>query len=105
MAQYYDRYSEFRVDGKIKQIPHIRIPVADTDLEVLYKLGQTRLDILSQTYYNNPYHGFLILLANPEFGGLEFEIENNSVIRIPYPFESALERYENSVNRYKELYG
>ena len=105
MAQYYDRYNQFRVDGKIKQIPHVRIPIRTTDLEDVYKLGETRLDILSQKYYNNPYHGFLILLANPQYGGIEFEIKNNSIIRIPYPFESALERYENSVNRYLELNG
>jgi hypothetical protein len=24
---------------------------------------------------------------------------------VPYPFDSALERYINQVNRYKELYG
>jgi hypothetical protein len=26
-------------------------------------------------YYNNPYGGWLIMLANPEFGGLEFNIQ------------------------------
>jgi hypothetical protein len=36
-------------------------------------------------YYNNPYGGWLIMLANPEFGGLEFNIPNQTVIRIPFP--------------------
>ncbi len=86
-------------------MPYINIPVAQTDKSVVYKLTRTRLDKLSQTYYNNPYHGFLIMLANPQFGGLEFDIKDGEIIRIPYPFESALERYIEQVNNYKKLYG
>jgi len=72
---------------------------------VVYKIGETRLDILSQKYYNNPYHGWLILLANPQYGGLEFDIKNREVLRIPFPFNSAVERYLNEVENYKSLYG
>ena len=89
----------------MKPIPCIRIPVGSNDKTVIYKTGETRLDILSQRYYNNPYHGWLILLANPQYGGLEFEIKDRDIIRIPYPFEDAIDRYINSVNIYKELYG
>jgi hypothetical protein len=105
MAQYFDRYEKFRVNGDIKPLPFIKIQALPSDKNTIYKLGQTRLDILSQTYYNNPYHGYLIMLANPQYGGLEFNIKNNDVIRIPYPFESAIERYINEVNKYKQLYG
>ena len=45
------------------------------------------------------------MLANPQYGGLEFNIKDGDVIRIPYPFDSALERYIAQVNRYKQLYG
>ena len=105
MAVYFDRYEKFRNNGKYDNIPFITIPLASTDKSVLYEAGKTRLDKLSQTYYNNPYHGFLILMSNPQYGGLEFDIKNGDVIRIPYPFESAIERYIQQVNRYKELYG
>ena len=105
MASYFDRYEKFRYEGKILPIPYIRIPVESTDQNVIYKLTKTRLDKLSQSYYNNPYHGFLIMLANPQYGGLEFNINDGDVIRIPYPFDSALERYIAQVNRYKQLYG
>lgn len=105
MAQYFDRYEKFRIEGKILPMPFINIPLAQTDKSVVYKLTRTRLDKLSQTYYNNPYHGFLIMLANPQFGGLEFDIKDGEIIRIPYPFESALDRYIEQVNKYKELYG
>lgn len=105
MAKYFDRYEKFRTNGKILPIPYVNIPLASTDKSVIYKLTVTRLDKLSQTYYNNPYHGFLIMLANPQYGGMEFNINDGDVIRVPYPFDSALERYINQVNRYKELYG
>ena len=105
MGQYFDRYKKFRQNGKINPIPGLKIPSEDTDKNVVYTLGETRLDILSQTYYNNPYHGFLIMLANPQYGGLEFNIKNNDIIRIPFPFDSAIERYLNSVETYKRLYG
>ena len=103
--QYYDRYEKFRSNGQYTPLPYISIPVSDTDKNVVYKTGITRLDKLSQLYYNNPYHGYLILLANPQYGGLEFNIKNGEIIRIPYPFDSAIERYVSQVNKYKQLYG
>lgn len=105
MAQYFDRYDKFKQNGTITTIPWIKIEALPTDKNVVYKLGETRLDILSQTYYTNPYHGFLIMIANPQYGGLEFSIKNNDVIRIPFPFDSAIERYLESVRQYKKLYG
>ena len=105
MAQYFDRYEKFKANGEVKPIPGLKIPVSSTDKSSLYTLGQTRLDKLSQKYYNNPYHGYLIMLANPQYGGLEFDIKNRDIIRIPFPFNSAIERYLASVDEYKELYG
>jgi len=105
MAEYYDRYNRFKINGIVNTIPGIVLPNEPTDKMVTYKLGQTRLDKLSQTYYGNPYHGWLILLANQQYGGLEFNIPDMSVIRIPYPFKSALERYINEIDKNIKLYG
>jgi len=105
MATYYDRYKQFKVDGDIKPMPGIRILDGPEDKEVLYKLGQTRLDKLSQEYYGNPYHGWLILAANPKFGGLEWEIPDRTIIRVPFPFKDAIGRYQAEVDRHITLYG
>ena len=104
MAKYFDRYESFKINGNMTMIPGINIEPRASDKQVVYKKGDTRLDKLSQIYYNNPYHGFLIMLANPQYGGLEFDIKDNDVIRIPYPFESAVERYLGQVKIYKLLY-
>lgn len=105
MAEYLDRYADFRTNGGVTPIPGIKIPELPTDKKVVYKVGQTRLDKLSQKYYNNPYSGFLIMLSNPQYGGLEFDIKDRDVIRIPFPFQSAAERYLQGVKEYKRLYG
>lgn len=105
MATYFDRYQQFRSNGNVSTLPRINIETLNTDKQYVYKLGKTRLDRLSQEYYTTPYYGWLILLANPQFGGLEFDIPDESIIRIPFPFNSALERYNNEVKKYKTLYG
>jgi hypothetical protein len=89
----------------MKPIPGIDIPVSSSDKNMVYKQGLTRLDKLSQMYYNNPYSGWLIMLANPEFGGLEFNIPDMTLIRIPFPFDSAVGRYITQVTNHKTLYG
>lgn len=105
MPTYYDRYIGFRANSNMKPIPGINIPEESTDKTMMYKQGLSRLDKLSQMYYNNPYTGWLIMLANPQYGGLEFNIPDMTLIRIPYPFDSAVSRYTTQVRIYKSLYG
>lgn len=105
MSKYFDRYDEFRYNGSMKPIPGISLPPSNGDKVVVYKLGETRLDKLSNTYYNTPYCGWLIMLANPQLGGLEFLIPDLSRITIPFPFESGISRYLQEVNKYNILYG
>ena len=105
MASYFDRYEKFRTNNDIKPIPSINIPVDPSDKQTLYRAGKTRLDKVSQEYYGNPYHGWLIMLANQQWGGMEFDIPDQTIIRIPFPFTNAIERYILGVKRHKELYG
>ena len=80
--QYFDRYQDFKVDGSYKPLPFIKIEPKNSDKTVVYNAQRTRLDKLSQQYYDNPYHGWLILLANPIYGGVEENIPNKEIIRI-----------------------
>lgn len=105
MSQYYDRYNQFKVNGTYKPLPFIKIKSKSTDKQVEYLVDRDRLDKLSQEYYGSPYYGWLILLANPQFGGLEFNIVDQSIIVIPYPFDESLQQYINEVNNYKKFYG
>jgi len=101
----YNRYKSFVVDGAYKKVPFIGIPINSTDCYAYYEMGKTRLDLLSYQYYNDPNYGWLILQANPSYGSLEYKLDNNSRLRIPYPLESAIQRYEDELKKYIKLYG
>lgn len=105
MATYYDRYADFRVNGEVKPLPGIIIPESSTDKAFIYRVGNSRLDKISLAYYNTPWCGWLIMLANPEYGGLEFNIPDSASLKIPYPFESGIDRYISEINTHKALYG
>ena len=68
------------------QIQPIRnIPVAATDIYVIYKQGDT-IDKLAYNYYNSMGLNWIIMCANPTFFQ-EFEIPYNTELRIPFPLE------------------
>lgn len=101
----YDRYNKFRTDGKICVPPSVKIMPKSTDFFETYNRGVTRLDLLSYDYYRDPGYDWLILMANPDCGGLEFEIPDGYVLRIPYPLSVTLENYNNEIDKYYTLYG
>lgn len=101
----YSRYKSFVTDGVYKRIPLIEVPYSPSDIYTIYEVGKTRLDLLSYRYYSNPNYGWLILQANPDVGSLEFRIENNTRLRIPYPLENAIQGYEANIRKYNKLYG
>ena len=105
MATYFNRYEPFKANGGVETLPFIKLTQKSTDKLVVYRLGTSRLDKLSDQYYNNPYHGFFIMLANPQYGGLEFNIKDGDIIRIPFPFNATIEDYNNQVATFKKLYG
>ena len=69
--QYWSRYSEFLINGEQTVVPFVPIPQKTTDKSYIYKVARSRLDVVSQEFYNSPYFGWLILQANPEFGGFD----------------------------------
>ena len=103
--EYYDRYQRFKLDGSYTMIPFIKITPKQSDKTVVYHSQRTRMDKLSQQYYDNPYHGWLIMLANTQYGVVEENIPDNEIIRIPYPFRDSLQQYIAAVNEYERLYG
>ena len=101
--EYFDRYQFFRENGNVKNLPFIPIPPKESDKREIYKLGFTRMEKLSQKYYNNPTMGWIILQANPQFGGLEWEIPDSSIIRIPFPYRQTIEEFFQATNNYLKL--
>ena len=88
---YYNRYNEFIQNGELKPVPYISIIPKTSDRFVVYKVGKSRLDKISQQMYKTPYFGWLILQANPEYGGQDWNIPDGRLIRVPFPLFASLQ--------------
>lgn len=100
----YDRYKKFRFNGTVSLAHSVAIPVKDSDIVIEYKKGFTRLDNVSNEYYGDPNYDWLIMMANPEYGSMEFSIPNHALIRIPLPLTQTLQDYEENLDKYYTLY-
>ncbi len=105
MRQSYQRYNDFLINGNQTIVPYVNLPSKTTDKRYIYKVGQSRLDVVSQQYYGSPTFGWLILLANPKFGGQEWNISDGSVLTIPFPLISSIQDYKNELNNHFFYYG
>lgn len=103
--QYYNRYSEFLINGEQTVVPYVSVPQKSSDKTFIYKVGRSRLDKVSQQFYNSPYFGWLILQANPQFGGLENSIYDGAILTIPFPLIASLQDYKTSLDNYFYYYG
>jgi hypothetical protein len=102
---YFDRYQFFVGDGNFRIVPGIELPIKGTDRYHTFRRGKDRLDKLSQEFYNTPTFGWLIMTANPNAGTNEFELQDNFILRIPFPLNSSLQDYKRGVELYNLYYG
>ena len=63
------------------------------------------MDKVSQNYYGTPYFGWIIMQANPEFGGLESNIYDGALITVPFPLIASLQDYKTALDNYFFYYG
>jgi hypothetical protein len=103
--QYYNRYQNFFVNGQQTVVPYVTLPTRPSDQKYIYRTNRSRLDKISFEKYGSPYFGWLILMANPEFGGLETNIPDGTILAIPYPLLGALLDYKNAVDTHIFYYG
>jgi hypothetical protein len=103
--QYYNRYNNFLINGEQTVVPFVNIPSKPSDKRYIYKVGQSRTDKISQQYYGAPYFGWLIMQANPQFGGLENNIPDGSILTIPFPLLSSLQDYKSALDTHFFYYG
>ena len=103
--QTYNRYTDFIINGQQTVVPYINLPTKTTDKRYIYKVAQSRLDKVSQQYYDTPVFGWLILLANPSYGGQEWNIPDGAILTIPFPLVASLQDYKNVYENYFFYYG
>ena len=86
-------------------VPFVTIPFKPSDRNYIYKKEFSRLDKVSQQYYNTPFFGWLIMAANPQYGGIEFNIPDGTVLNVPYPLIASLQDYKGALTNYFFYYG
>lgn len=103
--QYFNRYSEFLINGQQTVVPYVRISSKPSDKKFIYRQGISRLDKISQQFYNTPYFGWLILQSNSVYGGLESDIPDNTTLIIPFPLVTSLQDYKTALENHFFYYG
>jgi hypothetical protein len=103
--QYYDRYQQFLINGNHTVVPFVKLQSKPTDKKYIYRGGISRLDKISYEIYGTPYFGWLILTANPKFGGLESNIGDGEVLFIPFPLVTSLQDYKKALDTHFFYYG
>jgi hypothetical protein len=102
---YLNRYKFFLENSEHLIVPYLDLPVKPTDKFEYYKKNRSRLDKLSDDNYGSPYFGWLIMQANPQYGGLEWEIPDNALLRIPFPLLNSLQDYKQALETHNFYYG
>ena len=100
-----DRYKETFINNKHRILPFVKLPKKTTDKQYFYSVGSSRLDKISNDFYGNPTYGWLIMMANPQYGALEINIPDQTILNVPYPLQPSLQDYKQSLNNYFNLYG
>jgi len=103
--QNYNRYNEFLLNGQQTIVPHVSLPSKSTDKRYIYKLGQSRMDKISQQYYSTPTFGWLIMAANSVYGCDEWSIPDGAILTIPFPLVASLQDYKNELDNHFFYYG
>ena len=80
----------------IQSLPPITISNRSTDKLITYNKNNNRLDRIAGNVYNDETYWRFILWANPQYY-LEFDIPNNTVIRVPLPFNDVYKEITEQV--------
>lgn len=105
MQNYFNRYQTLSSDEKTISPPLVKLMEKESDEFVQYRITKSRLDKISQDKYKSPYYGWLILMANPQYGGLEWNIIDGDLIRIPLPLNETLREYKTKLAKMISYYG
>ena len=82
-------------------MPPVKISFRKTDKYITYQREQMRLDYIAGQIYKDETLWRVIMWANPEYA-LEFDIPNQTVIRIPFPINDVLTEVSNFIINNKD---
>ena len=92
----YNFYSLLRNNDSLRDMPALKIEKRTTDKSVTYNKQLNRLDNIAGNIYNDETLWRLILWANEQYF-MEFDIPNNTVIRVPWPLQDVLTEVQTKI--------
>ena len=90
-------------NGNMADMPPITISSRTTDKYIIYNKLKNRVDTICGDVYNDESLGRIILWANPAYY-CEYDIPDNTVIRIPYPLGDVMNEVINKITTHKNTY-
>lgn len=92
------RYTKLISNGKMANMPKVKISNRPSDLFITYDSKRTRLDRIAGEIYQDDTLYWLILLANPQYYS-EFDIPYNSILRVPLPLNDVMAEFQTKIIR------
>lgn len=92
----FNFYKPLKVNDSLQDMPPVKISLRKTDKYITYQKERMRLDFIAGEIYQDETLWRLIMWANPEYF-IEFDIPDNSIIRIPYPLNDVLAEVNNFI--------
>lgn len=92
----YNFYSLLRVNDKLKDMPPIQIDKRTTDKTVTYNKQRNRLDTIAGNIYQDETYWRILLWANDQYF-MEFDIPDNTVIRVPWPLQDVVSEIQQKI--------
>ena len=91
-------------DGReLYNMPPVEISERSTDIKDVYNKNTARLDYWAGKIYQDETLWRLIMWANPEYE-LEYDIPDNTIIRIPFPKGDVIQEVIGKINSRKNVY-
>lgn len=97
----YNFYSLLKDNDKLRDMPPLKIDKRDTDKSVTYNKQLNRLDTIAGTVYKDETLWKLILWANEQYF-MEFDIPDNTVIRVPWPLQDVLNEVQTKITEKRD---
>lgn len=89
-------------DGKLDNMPPVDIDFRQTDKKIIYDKKTNRLDRIAGNVYEDETLWKIILWANPEYD-IEFDIPDNTIIRVPFPKLDVLDEITKKIINRKNV--
>ena len=86
----------------LDDMPAIDIDARTSDKKVLYNKNKTRLDRMAGDIYEDETLWKIILWANPDYE-CEYDIPDNTIIRVPFPKLDVLDEVVKKIINKKDL--